>query len=78
MILAIIFIWNDLIQGVVLAGRSTSNLPVAFYNVLPFSPTDRSMLAAPTRIGSAPIQPLTSAMQKEIVAGSFLHGVKGG
>jgi hypothetical protein len=36
------------------------------------------MIATPTRIGNAPIRPLTPAMQNEIVVGLLLHGVKGG
>jgi multiple sugar transport system permease protein len=35
-ILAFIFSWNNLIFGVVLAGRETSTLAVAVYNVLTF------------------------------------------
>ncbi len=75
-IISFIFSWNNFIFSVVLAGSRTRTLPLAAYKLLNFSSFSYGGLTATAVLITLPIILLALAVQRYLVAGLTVGGVK--
>lgn len=75
-IISFIFSWNNFIFSVVLAGSKTRTLPLAAYKLLNFSSFSYGGLTATAVLITLPIILLALAVQRYLVAGLTVGGVK--
>lgn len=75
-IISFIFSWNNFIFSVVLAGSKTRTLPLAAYKLLNFSSFSYGGLTATAVLITLPIILLALAVQRYLVAGLTIGGVK--
>lgn len=76
-LLAFIFSWNNFMFSLVLAGRSTTTLPVAVFNFVSYSFIDWGGLMAAAVAITLPIVVLSLCLQKYIISGLTAGAVKG-
>lgn len=75
-IISFIFSWNNFIFAVVLAGSKTRTLPLAAFKLLNFASFSFGLLTATCVLITAPIILLALVVQRYLVAGLTIGGVK--
>ena len=75
-IISFIFSWNNFIFAVVLAGSNTRTLPLAAFKLLNFASFSFGLLTATCVLITAPIILLALVVQRYLVAGLTMGGVK--
>ncbi|RLQ85293.1 carbohydrate ABC transporter permease [Notoacmeibacter ruber] len=76
MILVLLFSWNEFLLALVLTGQNTQTLPVAITNFLTFQGTDWGAMSAAGTIIMTPMLILGIAVQRYLVRGMTLGGIK--
>ena len=76
-ILSFIQSWNTFMYSVVLSNSDTRTLPVAVFGFLSYGGFDWGSLTAAATIITLPVMALTLLIQRHIVAGLSMGGVKG-
>jgi len=76
-LLAFIFSWNNFMFSLILAGRTTTTLPVAIFNFVSYAYVDWGGLMAASMIITLPIIVLSLVLQKHIISGLTAGAVKG-
>ena len=76
MILVLLFSWNEFLLALVLTGQNTQTLPVAITNFLTFQGTDWGSMSAAGTIIMTPMLILGIAVQRYLVRGMTLGGIK--
>ena len=76
-ILSFIQSWNTFMYSVVLSSSDTRTLPVAVFGFLSYGGFDWGSLTAAATIITLPVMVLTLLIQRHIVAGLSMGGVKG-
>ncbi len=76
MILVLLFSWNEFLLALVLTGQKTQTLPVAITNFLTFQGTDWGAMSAAGTIIMTPMLILGIAVQRYLVRGMTLGGIK--
>ena len=75
-ILTLLFSWNEFLLALVLTGQNTQTLPVAITNFLTFQGTDWGSMSAAGTVIMLPMLILGVAVQKYLVRGMTLGGIK--
>jgi len=76
-IISFIFSWNNFIFSVVLAGSRTRTLPLAAFKLLNFASFSWGGLAATAVLITLPIVLISLVMQRYLVSGLTVGGIKG-
>lgn len=76
-ILSIIFSWNNFLWSLILAGYRTRTLPIALVNFMSYEELNYGGLAAASVMITLPVLLLTLVIQRYIVQGLSMGGVKG-
>lgn len=76
-IISFIFSWNNFIFSVVLAGSRTRTLPLAAYKLLNFASFSWGGLTATAVLITLPIVLISLVMQRYLVSGLTVGGIKG-
>lgn len=76
-ILSYIFSWNNFIFALVLAGPNTRTIPVAVFNFMSYESINWGALAAGATLTTAPVLVLVFFVQRYIVGGLTMGGMKG-
>jgi multiple sugar transport system permease protein len=76
-IVALIASWNNFVFAVILAGPDTRTLPAAIFNLMSFEQTNWGPLAAAALVVTLPVLIMTAVLQRQIVAGLTLGGLRG-
>lgn len=76
-ILSVIFSWNNFLWSLILAGHRTRTLPIALYNFMSYEELNYGGLAAASVLITLPVLLLTMVIQRYIVKGLAMGGVKG-
>jgi multiple sugar transport system permease protein len=76
-ILGVIFSWNNFLWSLILAGHRTRTLPLALFNFMSDEGLDYGGLASAAVLVTVPVLLLTLFIQRYIVAGLAMGGVKG-
>uniref|UniRef100_A0A2A4Z1H4 Sugar ABC transporter permease n=1 Tax=OCS116 cluster bacterium TaxID=2030921 RepID=A0A2A4Z1H4_9PROT len=75
-ILTLLFSWNEFLLALVLTGQKTQTLPVAITNFLTFQGTDWGSMSAAGMLIMLPMFILGISVQKYLVRGMTLGGIK--
>ena len=76
-ILAFIFSWNNFMFSLVLTSTNTKTLPVAVFNFMGYSNINYGAISAAAALITLPVILLALSVQRHIVQGLTLGGVKG-
>jgi multiple sugar transport system permease protein len=76
-ILCLIYSWNNFIFALILAGRKTMTLPVSVYSFMSFNEVNWGGVTAAATLIVLPVLILTFAIQRYLIKGLALGGVKG-
>ncbi|MDA8217457.1 MAG: carbohydrate ABC transporter permease [Dehalococcoidales bacterium] len=75
-ILGLIYSWNNFIFALILAGRKTMTLPVAVYSFMSYTEVNWGGITAAATLIALPVLVLTFAIQRYLIKGLALGGVK--
>ena len=75
-ILVLIYSWNNFIFALILAGRKTMTLPVAVYSFMSYNEVNWGGITAAATLIALPVLVLTFAIQRYLIKGLALGGVK--
>jgi multiple sugar transport system permease protein len=76
-ILSLIFSWNNFLFALILGGDKTRTLPVAVFHFMTFEEVNWGAVAAAATLICLPVILLALAIQRHLVGGLTLGGVKG-
>lgn len=76
-ILSFIFSWNNFLFALILGGDRTRTLPVAVFNFMTFEEVNWGAVAAAATLICLPVVLLALLIQRHLVSGLTLGGVKG-
>jgi multiple sugar transport system permease protein len=76
-ILSFIFSWNNFLFSLIVGGEGTRTLPVAVFNFISYAQIDWGGVNAAATLITLPVILLVLAVQKHIVRGLAMGGVKG-
>jgi multiple sugar transport system permease protein len=75
-IFSLIYSWNNFIFALILAGRKTMTLPVAVYSFMSYTEVNWGAITAAATLIALPVLLLTFAIQRYLIKGLALGGVK--
>ncbi|MCL5110847.1 MAG: carbohydrate ABC transporter permease [Chloroflexi bacterium] len=75
-IFSLIYSWNNFIFALILAGRKTMTLPVAVYSFMSYTEVNWGGITAAATLIALPVLILTFAIQRYLIKGLALGGVK--
>jgi len=75
-ILCLIYSWNNFIFALILAGRKTMTLPVAVYSFMSYNEVNWGGITAAATLIALPVLVLTFTIQRYLIKGLALGGVK--
>ncbi|MHB1133500.1 MAG: carbohydrate ABC transporter permease [Chloroflexota bacterium] len=75
-IFSLIYSWNNFIFALILAGRKTMTLPVAVFSFMSYSEVNWGGITAAATLIALPVLLLTFAIQRYLIKGLALGGVK--
>ena len=75
-ILVLIYSWNNFIFALILAGRKTMTLPVSVYSFMSYTEVDWGGITAAATLIALPVLVLTFVIQRYLIKGLALGGVK--
>jgi len=75
-ILCLIYSWNNFIFALILAGRKTMTLPVAVYSFMSYNEVNWGGITAAATLIVLPVLVLTFGIQRYLIKGLALGGVK--
>ena len=75
-ILCLIYSWNNFIFALILAGRKTMTLPVAVYSFMSYNEVNWGGITAAATLIALPVLVLTFSIQRYLIKGLALGGVK--